>query len=85
MRRVSLEGRRVAMNAPSGLGRDCVDAGYRELLVRWIGSWQRGSYTSETARSAFWVPLFGDGVEDSNVVCLLLSACRNTGFKTLSR
>jgi hypothetical protein len=34
VRRVSLEGRRVAMNAPSGLGRDCVDAGYRELLVR---------------------------------------------------
>jgi hypothetical protein len=26
VRRVSLEGRRVAMNAPSGLGRDCVDA-----------------------------------------------------------
>lgn len=57
----------------------------RERLVRWIGSLQRGSYTSETARSAFWAPLFGDGVEDSNVVCLLFSTCQNTRFKTLNR
>lgn len=33
VRMVSLEGRIVAMNAPSGLGRHCVDAGEKKRLA----------------------------------------------------
>ncbi len=53
-RMLSLEGRRVAMWAPSGLGRDWVDARYQSLSATVINTSIIASYTSKTARSAFW-------------------------------
>ena len=53
-RMLSLEGRTVAMNAPSGLGRDWVDAGYQEWLGAISYSQRTPSYTSMTVRTAFW-------------------------------
>src|SRR5450756_1055895 len=56
-RMLSLEGRTVAMYAPSGLGRDWVDARCQEVLAKVTNNQAMGSYTSKNVRTAFWLVL----------------------------